>query len=69
MNKKRHTEKGYKRINPTPEGNENLASTVQHELLHFKHPDMKEMNVRKLEKKTVKKMTRTQKERLLDKVR
>lgn len=69
VNVKRHSQKEYKRINPLANGKEDTASTVQHELLHFKHKDMSEKNVRKLEKKTVAKMSAKQKARLRAKIR
>lgn len=68
VNVKSHSQKEFKRINPLPDGNEDLASTVQHELLHFKHKDMKEQNVRKLEKKIVAKMGAGQKAKLRAKI-
>lgn len=65
VNKKRHFNPKYKRINPTKEGHENLASTLQHELLHFKHPKMTERNIRKKEKSTMKTMSPQRKQQLL----
>ena len=68
VNVKKHFQKGFKRINPTPEGNENLTSTIYHELLHFKHPKAKEMNIRKMEKSGVKKLSSKSKRKLLAKL-
>lgn len=65
INKKRHFNPKYKRINPTKDGHENLTSTVQHELLHFKHPNMTEKDIRKKEKSTMETMTPKRKKQLL----
>ena len=65
INKKRHSQKGYKRINPTKNGNENLVSTIQHELLHVKHPKAHEKTIRKMEKSSVRKMSPKRKKQLL----
>lgn len=65
VNKKRHFNKKYKRINPTKDGHESLTSTVQHELLHFKHPKATEKEVRKMEKSTMKTMGPKRKKQLL----
>lgn len=69
VNKKRHFQKDYKRINPTPDGHEDLASTVQHELLHFKHPEAHENTIRKMEKSTMKRMSPKRKKQLLETLR
>lgn len=69
VNKKKHTDKNLKRINPLPNGNEDLASTVQHELLHFKHPKARERTIRKMEKASVKKMSPGRKKQLLASLR
>lgn len=69
VNKKRHFQKGYQRINPTKDGHENLASTVQHELLHFKHPKAHEKTIRKMEKQTIARMPAKRKRQLLDLIR
>lgn len=69
INKKRHFQKGYKRVNPTPDGHENLASTVQHELLHFRHPKAHEKTIRKMEKSTVRRMSPRRKRQLLATIR
>lgn len=69
VNVKRHFQKGYKRINPAADGHEKIYSTIAHELLHFKHPNMREMNIRKLEKKTTRRMSSKRKEQLLDKLK
>lgn len=68
VNVKKHSDPSLKRINPLPDGNEDLASTVQHELLHFRHKKMKEKNIRKLEKKTVAHMGAGQKAKLRAKI-
>lgn len=65
VNVKRHFEKGYKRVNATPEGDENLASTILHEKLHFKHPNATEQSVRKMEKSQFKKLSVKRKQQLL----
>ncbi len=65
VNVKRHTQSGYKRINPTKEGNENLGSTIFHEKLHFKHPKATEKSIRKMEKKGYKKLSPKRKKQLL----
>lgn len=65
VNKKRHKQGGYRRINPTPQGHEDLASTVQHELLHFAKPRAHERTIRKLEKKTMAKASKGHRARLL----
>ena len=64
INKKRHKQAGYKRINPTANGDENMTSTLKHELLHFQHPGMSERNIRKLEKIEMKRMSVRQKAKL-----
>lgn len=69
VNKKRHSQKGYDRINPNKDGTENLASTVQHELLHFKHPKAHERTIRKKEKASMKRMSSRRKKELLAKLR
>lgn len=69
VNVKRHKQAGYKRINPTEEGHENLASTILHEKLHFRHPKAKEMNIRKMEKKGYKKLSPKRKKQLLASIR
>ena len=69
INKKRHKEKGYQRINPTKNGDENMTSTLKHELLHFKHPGMSERNIRKLEKKDWKTMSSKEKKKLQAKLK
>jgi len=56
-------------VNQTGDPHKDLASTVKHELLHVKHPNMKEMNIRKLEKTFASKMTNDQKKKLLSKLR
>lgn len=65
MNKQKHTDKKFKRINPLPNGNEDLASTVHHELLHVKHPKAREMTIRKMEKRDMLKMSQKRKKELL----
>ena len=65
VNVKRHFEKGYKRVNPTVGGDENLASTILHENLHFEHPNASESSVRKMEKSKFKKLSVARKKQLL----
>lgn len=69
VNKKRHFQKGFKRVNPAKDGHEDLASTVQHELLHFKHPKAHEKTIRKMEKSTMKRMSPRRKKQLLAQLR
>ena len=69
VNKKRHFAKGYQRQNPATDGHEKLYSTIQHEKLHFAHPEMSERNIRKLEKKTTRHMSTKRKKALLAELR
>ena len=68
INKKKHKQ-AYKRINPLPNGDEEITSTLTHELLHFKYPNKGEQKIRRLEKKTVAEMTSTEKRKLLAKLK
>ena len=68
VNKKRHYEKGYKRINPTKDGHENLTSTIYHERLHFKYPRASESSIRKMEKSGMKTLSKKSKKRLLNSI-
>lgn len=68
INKKRHYQKGYKRINPTKDGHENLTSTIKHEFLHFDHPNAPEGKIRKMEKAAMKKLSPRAKAHLLSKI-
>lgn len=65
VNKKKHYDHSLKRITPAPDGHEKLHSTVQHELLHFKHPRAHERTIRKMEKKSVARMSTKRKAQLL----
>ena len=65
VNVKRHFQKGYQRKNPTPSGDENLASTILHEKLHFKHPMTREKTIQKMEKSQFKKLSVSRKKQLL----
>ena len=65
VNKKRHYEKGFQRINPTKDGHENLTSTIYHERLHFKHPRASERSIRKMEKSGMKTLSKQSKRKLL----
>jgi len=65
VNKKRHYEKGFQRINPTKDGHENLTSTIYHERLHFKHPRASERSIRKMEKSGMKTLSNRSKRKLL----
>lgn len=69
INKKRHFQKGYKRVNPTKDGHENMTSTLAHELLHFTHPKATEKEIRKKEKSTMKRMSPQRKKKLLSYLR
>ena len=53
------------RQNPAADGHEKLYSTLNHELLHVKHPDMSERNIRKMEKKTSSRLSKRRKAQLL----
>lgn len=46
-----------------------LASTVKHELLHWKNPKKSETKIRKMEKSSAKRMTPQQQNRLLAKLK
>lgn len=66
INKKRHFDKKYKMVNPTGDPHKDLASTVNHELLHVKHPKAYERTIRKMEKKAAHHMSAKRKQTLLD---
>lgn len=68
INKKKHSQKGYKRLNPDKQGNEKLHATIKHELLHHKYPEKSETTIRKMEKVAVARMTPKQKKALTDKL-
>lgn len=69
VNVKRHKQKGYKRINPNKNGDENLGSTMYHEKLHFAHPKAHEKTIRKMEKSGYKKLSPKRKRQLLESLR
>jgi hypothetical protein len=53
-------------VNPTGDPHKDLASTVNHELLHVKHPKAYERTIRKMEKKSAHHMSAKRKQTLLD---
>lgn len=65
INKKKHFDKSLKMVNPTGDPYKDLASTVNHELLHIKHPKATETAIRKIEKKQAATMTPKRKKQLL----
>lgn len=69
INKKRHFQKGYQRLNPAKDGHEKLYSTVKHEMLHHQHPDKSETAIRKMEKDSTARMSTKQKQALLNKLK
>lgn len=69
INKKRHFDPSYKRLNPAKDGHEKLYSTVKHEMLHHQHPDKSETEVRKMEKSTTARMSTKQKAALTNKLK
>lgn len=68
VNKKQHYKPNLQRITPAKDGHEKMYATVHHELLHFKHPNMTERNIRKMEKKDTSRMSPKQKRKLLAKI-
>lgn len=69
INKKKHFQKGYKRLNPDKNGNEKLHSTIKHEMLHHEYPEKSETTIRKMEKSAVARMSPRQKQALTDKLK
>lgn len=70
INKNLHKQKSGGHLDKNPNGTEKLLGTIVHELTHARHPRMHEKNVRKAEKRLVKKMSTRQKRRayaMLDK--
>ena len=64
INKARHQNKKYKRINPNKDGSEKLYGTIYHEETHAKHPKLTEREVLKREKHFVKSGSKKQKAKL-----
>lgn len=69
INKKKHFQKGYTRLNPAKDGHEKLYATVKHEMLHHEHPEKSETTIRKMEKSSIARMSTKQKAALRDKLK
>jgi len=52
-----------KKAHKTHRGKDSIISTIAHEEIHIKHPRMHEKTVRKLEQKSVQRMSRKQKQK------
>lgn len=64
INKKKHKSTKEKRITPNKDGSENMATTIQHELLHVKYPRKNEKAIEKLARAMVGKKSPKQKAKL-----
>lgn len=67
INKKRHKGKRHPGVRKNPDGSANLLDTIVHEMMHSKHPRMKEKTVRKKTPRVVKRLSKKQKKKLYSK--
>lgn len=67
INKRLHAQKGGGHIIRNKDGRESIIGTISHELMHARHPRMREKTVRKLNRKRVKRLSTQTKKRMYDK--